>query len=192
VANESVLLAHERAFVDQAAVIAALGRFFGECPFHYLPVSEAELPLADAVSSYLFNSQLVNLGGGRMLLVVPAEARENVRARAVLERLLADDNPIAEIVEFDLRQSMRNGGGPACLRLRVVLDDDQRAALGGRVVLDEPLHRDLDAWIRRHYRDRLSPDDLGDPDLADECRTALDELTRILELGCLYPFQRST
>jgi succinylarginine dihydrolase len=92
---------------------------------------------------------------------------------------------------FDLRQSMRNGGGPACLRLRVPLSTEERAALAANVVLDSQLDHALDAWIRRHYRDRLAPADLRDPTLLDESRRALDELTRLLQLPSVYPFQQT-
>jgi succinylarginine dihydrolase len=84
---------------------------------------------------------------------------------------------------------MRNGGGPACLRLRVALTDEERNAIGPRVMFDDALATDLEAWIARNYRDRLHPADLADPKLLDESRRALDELTRILRLPAIYPFQ---
>ena len=90
---------------------------------------------------------------------------------------------------LDLRQSMRNGGGPACLRLRVPLTREERGAISARVFLDDALADELDAWIRRHYRDRLLPGDLADPALLDESRRALDELTRMLRLPAIHPFQ---
>ena len=99
------------------------------------------------------------------------------------------DRRIAEVIAFDLRQSMHNGGGPACLRLRVELTDVERAAIRANVFLDEALANALDVWIRRHYRDRLAPDDLGDPALLDESRSALDELSTMLKLPNVYPFQ---
>ncbi len=86
---------------------------------------------------------------------------------------------------------MRNGGGPACLRLRVALTAEERAAVGARVFLDEALASDLEAWIVSHYRDRIAPQDLGDPQLLDESRRALDALTQILRLPAIYPFQRA-
>ena len=84
---------------------------------------------------------------------------------------------------------MRNGGGPACLRLAVTLTAAERAAIPARVFLDDALAAELDGWVRKHYRDRLAPEDLGDPALADESRRALDELTQILALPAIYPFQ---
>jgi len=85
---------------------------------------------------------------------------------------------------------MHNGGGPACLRQRVVLSDEERAAVRANVFFTEALAATLAAWIERHYRDRLVPSDLGDPALAREGLAALDELTRILALGSVYDFQR--
>ncbi len=85
---------------------------------------------------------------------------------------------------------MKNGGGPACLRLAVPLTLEERAAVRGRVFLDDGLDRELIAWVDKHYRDRLALDDLADPALYAECLTALDELTALLELGSVYDFQR--
>ncbi|HEY5862691.1 MAG TPA: N-succinylarginine dihydrolase [Casimicrobiaceae bacterium] len=184
----NVLFCHERAYVEQPRVIDALARAVGPS-FVPVVVGERELSVADAVATYLFNSQLIARDDGRYLLVAPAEASEHAGARAVLDRLVAQGWPIAEVLTFDLRQSMRNGGGPACLRLRVALTDVERAAIRANVFLTPALAEALDAWIRRHYRDRLVPRDLGDPALLDESRRALDELTTLLRLGSVYPFQ---
>jgi succinylarginine dihydrolase len=94
--------------------------------------------------------------------------------------------PIDELVEFDLRQSMRNGGGPACLRLRVTLNDDEAAAMHQGVIMTEALYARLVPWVEKHYRDRIEPRDLADPLLAIECAGALEELERILGLPGLY------
>ena len=94
-----------------------------------------------------------------------------------------------QLITFDLRESMENGGGPACLRLRVGLTSVERAAIDARVFLDEKLADELANWIRRNYRDRIAPSDLADPALIDESRRTLDELTRILRLPSIYPFQ---
>ena len=190
VGEGSVLFCHEHAYADQAAVLADLAAKTGPA-FTPIIVGDADLSMDNAVSTYLFNSQLLRRADGRLLLVAPAECREHGIVSAYLDRLLARGGPIAEVLTFDLRQSMRNGGGPACLRLRVALTGEECAAIGARVVLDEALAADLDAWIRRHYRDRLAPADLGDPALLDESRRALDELSRLLRLPTVYAFQRN-
>jgi succinylarginine dihydrolase len=188
VGEGTFLFCHERAFVDQAAVLDALENAVGP-RFSSVVVREDELPLADAVRTYLFNSQLLERPDGGFLLVAPAECRAHRATSELLDRLVASGSPIAEIETFDLRQSMRNGGGPACVRLRVPLTPIERSAVGGNVILDEALDAALDGWINRHYRDRLAPPDLRDPALLDETRRALDELTQLLRLPPVYAFQ---
>ncbi|NVK40580.1 MAG: N-succinylarginine dihydrolase [Oceanospirillaceae bacterium] len=191
VGHRNLLLIHEQALMDQPAALARIRESWGDdTPLYIEQFSNAELPLSDAIASYLFNSQLVSLPDGGMALICPQECRNNEPAKAAIKRLLHGDNPLRRVKFFDLRQSMRNGGGPACLRLRVVLSEEQLVAMHQGVLLDAPLYEQLGAWIMRHYRDRLTPDDLRDPALINESRTALDELTRILQLGSLYEFQR--
>jgi succinylarginine dihydrolase len=142
------------------------------------------------VGSYLFNSQLLANPDGSMTLVVPGECQENEAVwRTIQDLLIAGPNPINEVLVKDVKQSMRNGGGPACLRLRVALSEAERAAVTGRVLLDDGLYGDLTAWVEKHYRDRLAVEDLADPQLAVETLTALDELTQLLKIGSVYPFQ---
>jgi len=151
--------------------------------------AEREVSLERAVSSYLFNSQLLARADGSLLFVAPAECRDEASVRALLERLTSGETAIREVLTFDLRQSMQNGGGPACLRLRVALSPEEHAAIGARIWLDDALFVALTAWVERHYRDRLSPTDLADPALLTESRCALDELSRLLGLANIYPFQ---
>jgi succinylarginine dihydrolase len=190
VGEGTFLFCHERAFVDQPAVLDALQAAVGP-QFASIVIRDDELPVAAAIGTYLFNSQLLPIDGGGFLLVAPAECRANRATAAILDRLVAGDTPIRDVLTFDLRQSMRNGGGPACLRLRVPLGPRERESIAARVFLDATLELALEAWIRRNYRDRLSSTDLGDPALLDESRRALDELTQLLGLPSVYPFQRS-
>ena len=190
VGSGSVLFCHERAYVDQLAVLAKLAQKTGPA-FQAIVARESEVSLADAVATYLFNSQLLLRDDGGLVLVAPAECREHPRVSGYLDSLLARHGPIREVLTFDLRQSMRNGGGPACLRLRVTLTDEERGTIEKNVFLDDALAGALERWIRHHYRDRLAPADLADPRLLDESRRALDELSQLLRLGSVYPFQRS-
>jgi succinylarginine dihydrolase len=198
VANGNVLFYHEQAFLHEAETLAALRLAMAplNVDLHALRVSADELSVADAVSSYLFNSQLMTRPDGRMLLVTPQECQDNPAVAAYLQRLLATGGPIVELLSFDLRQSMQNGGGPACLRLRVELTAAEAAAMHQGVMLDEldavddGLYRHLVAWVERHYRDRLAAADLVDPALLDESRRALEELSAILKLPGLYAFNQ--
>ncbi|GAB6848494.1 N-succinylarginine dihydrolase [Paraburkholderia kururiensis] len=192
VGNRHTLFCHQRAFVEQQQVYDTLREKLAKlaAPFEVIEVPEAAVSVEDAVSSYLFNSQLLTRADGRQVLVVPQECRENARVAMYLDGLAAGSGPIDDVLVFDLRESMKNGGGPACLRLRVVLNEAERAAVAPGVWIDDALFGRLDAWIERHYRDQLAPTDLADPHLLVESRTALDELTQILGLGSLYDFQR--
>lgn len=188
VGNANVLFYHEQAFADEAGTLAALRRALEGVGAELAPVrvESGMVPVADAVASYLFNSQLLSKPDGKMALVVPHECRENDAVARYLAGLVASGGPIDELVEFDLRQSMRNGGGPACLRLRVCLTDDEAAAMHQGVVMTEALYARLVAWVGKHYRDRIEPKDLADPQLAIECTVAMEELERILGLPGLY------
>jgi len=188
VGNGNVLFYHEQAFADEAAVLGRLRVAMDSVGAHLAPlrVDSRDVPVADAVASYLFNSQLLSKRDGSMALVIPHECRDNQAVSRYLERLVADAGPIDELIEFDLRQSMRNGGGPACLRLRVALTDAEAQAMHQGVIMTQALYAQLVAWVEAHYRDRLEPADLADPQLALECALALEELMHLLDLPGLY------
>ena len=191
VGNGNVLFCHESAFVDQQKVLDDIAAKLGGT-FTAVQVSNDDVSVEDAVQSYLFNSQLLSRNDGRMLLLVPEECRGNDRVWAYLQKLLGQGTPIGEVLVMDLRESMRNGGGPACLRLRVELKIEELAAVNPATLINDDLYTRLTEWVEKHYRDRLGEVELGDPALLDECRAALDELTQILALGSVYPFQMAT
>jgi succinylarginine dihydrolase len=189
VGSGAVHFCHEQAFLEREAVHRRLRAAFpGELAVIEVPA--ARVSLADAVATYLFNSQLLARPDGTMLLVVPEECRRHDGVSAYLDEMVASGGPVREVLSFDLRESMRNGGGPACLRLRVELSDAEAKAVNPRAILDGALHAKLSGWVERRYRDRLAPSDLADPALLTECQEALDELSAILGLGSVYPFQR--
>lgn len=188
VGNGNTLFYHELAFLDEQRVLADLRERLTGAGLEAVRVSADEVPIQDAVASYLFNSQLLNTPDG-MLLAVPGECREVASVSRYLDSLVASGGPITAVEVFDVKQSMRNGGGPACLRLRVVLSDDELAAINRGVLMTDELYNRLTAWVEAHYREELSQDDLADPMLLEEVRKALDELTGILGLGSIYDFQ---
>ncbi len=199
VGNRNLLLCHQQAYLDQERVKAELQRLFkahtdaqgqGHESLRIVELSTERLSVEDAVKSYLFNSQLLSLADGQQLMVVPQECRDNPQVWQLLQALKAGNNPISELQVFDLKQSMSNGGGPACLRLRVVLNERELAATNPATLMNDTLFERLNRWLEQHYRDRLRVEDLADPALLFESRTALDELTGILNLGPIYPFQR--
>ena len=191
VGNRNLLFCHEQAFLNQQQVYLQLTQAYGQGKFHIVEVPDSKVSVKQAVSTYLFNSQLLSLPDGKTLIVVPAECQKNEAVWNYLQETTAhSDNPISEVRVFDLHQSMNNGGGPACLRLRVVLNEQELAATNQACLMSDATFSRLNQWVETHYRDHLTEADLADPKLLDESRTALDELTQIMQLGSIYNFQR--
>lgn len=180
VSNGTVLLAHEEAFEDRAATLAALeARIPG---FVAVEAPSADVPLGDAVSSYLFNAALVSVDDG-MALILPQEARETENVWRWLQRVQQDaSNPINHLHVRDLRESMRNGGGPACLRLRVPLTDEALAAVDPRFRIDERKLDRLERLVESHWPEAIAPADLAHPDLWAQCADAHAALLAALSI----------
>jgi succinylarginine dihydrolase len=180
VANERVLFAHEKAFADKAPL---LERCYALVPgFEYVEVPDAEVPLADAVNSYLFNAQLVTPPEGQPTLIVPSEARETASVWRWIERHVAGNGPIRRVEVVDVRQSMANGGGPACLRLRVVADP---SSVDPRFMVDSARLDRIADVIGRHWPEQIHFDELQNPRLIAEIEAARAALLDALELGQL-------
>ena len=127
----------------------------------------------------------------RLTLVAPLETKENAATKAYCDKLVKGNGPIGTVSYVDVRQSMRNGGGPACLRLRVTLTETQWEQVNPGNRFSPELYEALKTWINAHYREQLSPEDLRDPSIMEESFTSLDVLTQIMGLGSdFYPFQR--
>jgi len=190
VGNRNVFFYHEESFVDNQQVIDDLDRCLGDMTLIPVLVKNSDVSLQDAVKSYLFNSQLLSNPDNSMTLVVPGECREIQSVSQYLDKLQDDaSNPINHIKVFDVKQSMRNGGGPACLRLRVAMTEEEFQSVNPATIMSDKLYDDLVAWVNTHYRDTLTSADLADPSLLKESRLALKELTKILNVGSIYPFQ---
>jgi len=193
VGNQNVLFYHEQAFLNTAEKFKEIQSKFAkksDKEFHFIKVGTEQVSVDDAVKTYLFNTQLVDIGNGEMAIIAPMECKENSSVAAYLDNLITQHTPIKQVKYFDVKQSMRNGGGPACLRLRIALNEQELAATNSNVLMSDALFGTLNTWVDKHYRDELSESDLRDPMLVQESRAALDELTQILQLGSVYPFQR--
>ena len=181
VANERVLFAHEQAFADKESLVAALE---AKVPgFEYVEVPVADVPLEDAVRSYLFNAQLVTTPDGQPTLIVPAEARETPSVWRWIEKHIAGNGPIRRVEVVDVRQSMANGGGPACLRLRVVADP---ATIDPRFMVDERRLDRIAQVVERSWPDQIHHEDLQRPALIADiegARAALLDALELTELG---------
>ena len=177
VANEHVLFAHEQAFEEPGELHASLRRLLPEVEIIEVPASAVSLE--DAVSSYLFNAQVVTLPKGGMGLILHEEARETPSVWSWLQQMIAGNGPIRELFVVDVRQSMANGGGPACLRLRVVADP---AAVDPRFMVDEKKLDAIASVIEQHWPEKIAPDDLKSTELCHQFEAAREALLETLDL----------
>ena len=180
VANGLVLFAHEKAFVDRDALVGQLAAKVEG--FELVEVPDAEVPLADAVKSYLFNAQLVTPPDGAMTLVAPTECRDTPSVAGWIERHLASNGAIRRVEFVDVRQSMANGGGPACLRLRVVAEPE---AVDPRFIATEAKLDAIAEVIEAHWPEQIAPEDLRKPDFCEQAEKAREALLARLDLSDL-------
>ena len=180
VANENVLFAHEQAFEDRPGFYASLKRLLPELEIVEVPASAVSLE--DAIRSYLFNAQLATLPEGGMALILPEEARETPSVWHWLEAMVAGNGPIRKLCVVDVRQSMANGGGPACLRLRVVADPD---TIDARFLVDEAKLDRIAECIAERWPEAIAPGDLADPSLWQRIEAARTALNALLDLQAL-------
>lgn len=178
VANERVLFTHEQAFEEPEAAYAAIRAIMPEAEIVIVPADRVSL--ADAVQSYLFNAQLVTLPDGEMALILPTEAQNNANVWGWLQDHIAGNGPIRKLVPVDVRQSMANGGGPACLRLRVVADP---VTVDARFMADEAKLDRMAEVIAAHWPESIAPGQLGDPALVAHVQAA--RLALLTERGLL-------
>ena len=188
--NKNVFIAHEDAFQNRDDLKKMLNILESKIDnFQYIEISNSEIPLKDIISSYLLNSQLITNVDNEMQLILPDEVKEYDNCLSWLDKL----KQISDVKLFDyvdIRQSMMNGGGPACLRLKVILNDEELESLNQNFLMNSERLESIKLLIEKEYRDVLYPDDLKDPNLLDESRRVLDELTQIFSTGSIYEFQK--
>lgn len=185
VGHGTVLLVHDDAyedldrFLDSTRNVAKQACGF-EPEVHVIP--RESLSLAEAVSTYLFNSQIVTVSDGTYSLICPTEVRENPNSLKVAESIVRSSKQISRVEFLDVRQSMSNGGGPACLRLRVVMTQKERADVLPFAWLTEERYEMLTRFVNENYREELSLEDLAEPKFAAESLAISDRLLANIEL----------
>lgn len=185
VSNQHVLLYHEEAFENEAKAISELTQKFNE-KLCLVRISKKQLSLEKVVDSYFFNSQLVTLPtSGEMMLIMPKTCDKDQQIQVVINEIIAGNNPITKAHSIDCSESLQNGGGPACLRLRIVLTEEEKAAVLPSVWYSSHLHKQLTEHIKRYYPEKLDFDDLRDPSFAQASIGAAKGIWEILGLDQL-------
>jgi succinylarginine dihydrolase len=180
VANESLLLAHEQAFVMSPSELAAQASKACGSEISCLVAEAEELPLAEAIRTYLFNSQLLSTAGG-MTLVAPAECQSSPQVQAVIGRWLASGKQLSDVRYVSVRESMSNGGGPACLRLRVPLTPLELSTVNRELLLTPAKLSTLRTFVEKRYPESIRPEELRDSVLARHCLDLVSDLYSTLD-----------
>ena len=185
--NLNYFIYHEESFSKSDLVINELNEKFkaltGE-DMIFTKVKSSELSVETAVKTYLFNSQIVAPKDPKhMILIAPSECEKNLAVKNYIEKLIADENnPLKEVKFFNLKESMKNGGGPACLRLRVILNEEEIQSANPKIFYSKELHEGLEEIINKYYPEELTIADLVNQDMLDklnECYTAFEELIKV-------------
>ena len=189
-ANEEVFIFHQEAFADRVELERILHHLKDHVKgFHPIEILSEDISLDDLVSSYLLNSQLITVKNNEMMMLLPEEVQNHSNCMRWLEEIKSS-SPIKHIEFVDIRQSMMNGGGPACLRFKITVNNDEFNQINEKFLLTPKKLMDLRALVTKHYRDKLNPADLVDNNLVQESYRFLDELTQLLDLGNVYDFQK--
>lgn len=170
--HEDFLLVHECAYVDQPNSLDRMADIFRkQChgTLRTLVITEKELSLSEAVATYLFNSQIVTRKDGSWLMLCPVECQESPTASQVLKRIQREEPRIGAIEFVSLRESMANGGGPACLRLRTYASEQEIDELPARTRIQDESLSFLEGVIASEYPETVQLEDFLDLDLVSHC-----------------------
>ena len=189
-ANEEIFIFHQEAFADRVELERVLHQLKDHVKgFHPIEILSKDISLDDLVSSYLLNSQLITVKNNEMMMLLPEEVQNHGNCMKWLEEIKSS-SPIKRLEFVDIHQSMMNGGGPACLRFKAVVNSDELDKINKKFLLSPEKLINLRALVSKHYRDRINPDDLLDIKLMEESYLFLDELTQLLGIGSIYSFQK--
>ncbi|MDC1043021.1 N-succinylarginine dihydrolase [Gammaproteobacteria bacterium] len=189
-ANEEVFIFHQEAFTDRIELERVLHQLKDHVKgFHPIEILSKDISLDDLVSSYLLNSQLITVKNNEMMMLLPEEVQNHGNCMKWLEEIKSS-SPIKRFEFVDIHQSMMNGGGPACLRFKAVVNSDELDKINKKFLLSPEKLINLRALVSEHYRDRINPDDLLDIKFMEESYLFLDELTQLLGIGSIYSFQK--
>ncbi|MEZ5690420.1 MAG: N-succinylarginine dihydrolase [Rickettsiales bacterium] len=194
VSNENLLLVHEQAYAggesDIKEIEKSYKKLYPEFDFHVITIKDSELTVEEAINTYFFNSQIVSKSSGGMVIIAPQELRDLYGGKAanLMEKIIADNsNPLSEIIYMNLKQSMRNGGGPACLRLRVPLEEDQLEYMSSQnnVIVNNNILEQIEELVNKFYPDELVLDELRDSNIYESNKLFLQELSKLLRINIL-------
>ncbi len=171
--HEDLFFFHEEAYINTQKVLDDL---LAIAPLTLVAVRKGELSIEDAVRTYIFNSQIVRLPQGERVIICPMEVHEHPQAKAIVEKRL----PVDRVYYLPLNQSMKNGGGPACLRLRVPVTEAELKEVTPSFLFTHELYSKIKDIISKYYPESYTPKKLLDRHFRETCEIAVKALYTLL------------
>lgn len=185
---QNILIFHEKAFRRSAETIEDIKACYSDVcgiPLQCIEIHESDIFVGEAVSTYLFNSQIVRSPNQGLVMIAPNECQDHVQARVVIEKNILSNTEINKVYYVDVSQSMRNGGGPACLRWRAVVDESELSAILPTVILNDKKYEELVNWVKLNYVEELTLETLIDPKFLEHNEKILKDLYALLNIDIL-------
>ena len=186
--HQNILIFHEKAFRFSDDGIDEIKEKFKKKTNEeliILQIHDSDILVGEAVSSYLFNSQILSNSNGDYTLIAPIECQKHLQAKMVIEKIIMKKTPITKVVYQDVSQSMNNGGGPACLRWRFTLNQTELNNINTSCLMTEELYNYLKDWIMHHYLDQYDFQALFEEKNIENNKRALAELYHKLNISIL-------
>ena len=159
---DDLLVVHENAFVDQPNYCDTILERYFSCfgtDLTLIQIPDSILPLKDAVNSYFFNSQLVRKDDNRYLLLVPSRCKGLPVMDYFVSIVAKKWESQLEIMVCDVEESIKNGGGPACLRNSMDVYDDPKLIFDDRYLFTLEKYDDFVRLVNQYYPSSLELND---------------------------------
>ncbi|SEI00219.1 succinylarginine dihydrolase [Rheinheimera pacifica] len=154
--SHDLLVFHQQAYEDHESLIEKL-MAQGIC---CVEIKAEEFSLEHALKTYFFNSEFISGKDGGLVLVMSKSCQHDAKVQVQLDRIQTAYSKEIKTMYVDLDDSLRNGGGPACLRLRVQLNQEQFSAIPSQFLLTQNKLEALQEVVTRFYRESLSYEDV--------------------------------
>jgi succinylarginine dihydrolase len=181
--HHNLFVHHELAYWEAGETLQQIEKRYeelNEAKLNRIEISQEELSIADAVSTYLFNSQIVSPPDSRRPeILCPSEVREHDGAKKIV-RDLCQRGLFREACYVALNQSMSGGGGPACLRLRIPMSMRTFNSVPKLNQWSEDIDEQLRSAIERHYPTEITLEKLADPSVLAQAENAALAIQGIL------------
>ena len=149
---KNTLFCHEHAFENQNEKLNNLKKIFHQKTNENLTIieiKESELTLDECISTYLFNSQVI-IQKNNIILLCPSTVKRNNKSLSITNQW-QQKGYFSDVQYIDIKSSLMNGGGPACLRLCMYLNGNEIKKIPKQFWASENKIKELTKFINTEY-----------------------------------------